>query len=189
LALQQFGVEAGSVATVILQIPVSSSHGWDLLRGALAVAGYERSGFPVGRLQELASAGLGAHADPNVDVLFRADALAALSARPRPELGPYWRTILREPNWVLRQHAVGGLACALGESALRELADVARSDSDSLVRRIATFYVEEISVAGDSARLCQKGMLTRRQASDGELPTDTDLAVKGERLFGIRRRR
>lgn len=70
-----------------------------------------------------------------------------------------------------------------------ELAEVAGSDSDSLVRNIARFYVGALANSRDSARLCHKGMLTREQAIAGELPADSSLVAKAARFFGYQERR
>jgi HEAT repeat protein len=188
LALQEFGEEAGDAASLILSDPDVSVHPWHRLRAAIEVAAYEKSGFPVSRLQELASGRYRVTADHNLNFGFRLASLRALASRPRPELAGYWTALLLDPHGEIRQAAAVGLACAQGAGFQDALADLERSDRDPRVRKTAELTLRELVEQRDGAHVCLHGTWTRAQAASGELPADSLLVARAERHFGFRRR-
>jgi HEAT repeat protein len=186
-AVQEYGAEAGTVAEQVLANPTNSPHPWPRLMAALRVAAYERSGFSLDRLKDLASGRYAVRADRNLNYGFRLAALRALASRSRSELGAYWLPLLGDRYPEVRQAAVAGLACALGSGAAEALSGVAVSDRVPAVRKAAEYGLREIREEGDSARVCLYGLWTRSQAANGEVTVDSGLVRRAERYFGFRR--
>ena len=187
LAVQEFGSDAGVVAVELLEHPRATSQTRHRVLGALRVAAYEASGFPISRLRELASGRDTVHADRNVNYGFRLAALRALASRPRAELAEYWTPLLSDQYTEVRQAAASGLACALGPAALDTLAYIVGADPHADVRNTAAYAVRQLTEAGDSARVCLYGTWTRHQAASPEVPLDSGLVAKARRHFGFRR--
>jgi hypothetical protein len=188
LAVQEYGEDAGTVAGMILENLEGSREPWTRIMAAVGVAAYERSGFPVARLVDMASGRHRVSPDANRNYGFRLAALRALGARPRVELTAYWTQLIPDRLPEVRRAAVAGLACAQGVPALEAVARLAGSDADSRTRTVAEFYVREIADRGDSARVCLYGTWTRSQAASGEVPVDSALTKRAEQYFGFRRR-
>jgi hypothetical protein len=185
--LQEFEDDAGRVAFEILDSTSDPRYPGSILRAALYVAAYERSGFPLARLEAIASGRYPVRSTPEQSADFRHTALGALASRPRAELAAFWRGLLRDPHWAVRQHAVAGLACAEGFTAVETLRELVPIETDRIVQRVLSLTMKELTERDDSARVCMFGNWTRSRAASGVITPDPSLAARAARLFGFRR--
>jgi hypothetical protein len=92
-------------------------------------------------------------------------ALLALAARPDRDLATFWVTRLRtEADDVLRQAAIVGLACALGNDAEPYLREATGLRPE--LARLAQQQLEELATFGASARVCGGGTVSQDGARE-----------------------
>lgn len=172
-----YGRRARAALLAILSEP-SSRENYLFQRSALSTAEYGRVGVPREILIDYASGRGGSH----LGGTLQQRALFALSMQADPTLTPFWLRLFREEqNTSFRQVAPAGLACASGLVALADLA-IMRRDADPQVARVAEFYYRELTVNGDTARVCG-GRVTRDQVSSFPLELHPDLREKGASIL------
>lgn len=168
-----YGPRARAAVESLLSRPYTPETGLLKLE-AIATAGYERVGVPVVVLLEFADP-----SRPDPIGLTRGWALLAIAQRADSTLEGFWSTILRERNLSPRSYAIAGMACALGQRALSYLTPLVADSTPESVRRVAQYYVRELTTKGDSALACGGGTVTRRAAPSHPARVPARLEARG----------
>ncbi len=156
-----YGPRAKQAVIAILTEP-SRVENYYLQLEALTTAQYPKVGVPQSLIMGYADGQRTSRLPSTLSGLLRYRALSSLSMIPDQSLVGFWQDRLKDGDPNVRQMAVRGLACALGEGATTPLSN-ASTDPDSSVKRVAAFYREEFRTRGANARSCG-GRSTRIEA-------------------------